>query len=360
VGPLPRELCDPLVWKYHQQLNSSSKPTDIPRPKASTRPSIEAWQHLTNFVRTRELTALHQALSEDFLVMGYPLVMRQIHYLFSLTNLPTIEEVQTWGYFKTLDGWRSDPQIVAAPTQQQAWEALQYLLSGWVGRVLPGYTIEKKQMAKKSGRPEKLAWGDKGEGGVPLGHHAFDEYERLREKLEEIYNEHIQGLPEYKIPYFWKPDNQEYESEESFFQRMDELIAEINQDSWFGHEYVRIENEYRKVVLDRASPYNEPEIRQRPTKGAVLCRFRDLFELKEVPRKKVSTRSVRLIPKYIKKVLPIPQEEVTKIIQYAIRSKWTVNPKYLLYALLGYYVRETPDSIRSIITREQRKRKHTQ
>ena len=138
---------------------------------------------------------------------------------------------------------------------------------------------------------------------------------------------------------------------------MREFIAEIHLATGNGKDWVTVDNEYEdpaewEKLYAKGPPTIEKVIRRAPKKGA-LCRFRDLFELKEVPRPKVSRR----IPKIIGKFRPIPQEEVTKIIEYAIRSKWTVNPEYLLFALLGYYRGEKPGSIRAIITREQRERK---
>jgi hypothetical protein len=353
------------VWKYHQQLNSSSKRTDIPRPKASTRPSIEAWQHLTNFVRTRELTALRQALSKDFLVMGYPLVLGQIHHLFMLINLHTIEEVQKWDDAEVANCLMSDeafpeysdynPWLIAKHSQRQAEEALQLLLSGWVP---PSYTItiEEKQIARKPGpgRPKERVWIDSGEGGPPIAHSNHDievvnEYIELCAIVAEVYHGGIEDLAKYEIPYFWKPDPGKYETIKDLYRKMSAFIAEINQASRFGWESVSVDNEYEDATAK--------VIRRAPKKGTVLCRFRDLFELKEVPRKEVSLSRKKRIPKLTKKVRPIPPEEVTKIIEYAIRSKRTINPEYLLFALLGYYRGEKPGSIRAIITSEQRERK---
>jgi hypothetical protein len=53
----------------------------------------------------------------------------------------------------------------------------------------------------------------------------------------------------------------------------------------------------------------------------------------------------------IVKHYPLPPTTITAIIEYAIRSKRTVDPRRLLYAFLAHWQHQTPDTIRGVIER---------
>lgn len=77
-------------------------------------------------------------------------------------------------------------QVLPLGTKQAARTVLHQLLQAWVSSVLPGYDLRPRKYPKKKGRPSGMEPHER--------MRRLDECNELREKLNEIESESVEGL----------------------------------------------------------------------------------------------------------------------------------------------------------------------
>jgi len=137
-------------------------------------------------------------------------IFGQILHLQKLVRMVDVEGVRELEEMGA--GW--DGPVLPTETKKAAREALQRLLSVWVGRMLPGHTAERVKSPKPRGRKRKMSeW----------------EAEDSLMEFNDLYDE----LKKYPSTSFSRKVG---ETQESLIARTAELVQELHMKSHYSHE----------------------------------------------------------------------------------------------------------------------------
>ncbi len=192
-------------------LRSALQPSDY-------KTNVQMWwapgveQRINSALKRGDIEKLAQLLQNQPYAIAHPVVFRQIAHLSELLRmtgaevLPVLYEIGA-----SID---PDEPILPAGAKQAAREALQRLLSVWVGRMLPGHTVERVKSPKRRGRKRKMSeW----------------EAEDSLMEFNDLYDE----LKKYPSTSFRRKDG---ETQESLIARTAELVQELHMKSQYSHE----------------------------------------------------------------------------------------------------------------------------
>ena len=349
---LPQDFYAPSVWEAHQILLKSNEESALAWP--GYRPNEEAWSHFTQFLQQLHLEDLRKALESSAMLMGHPLVFDQIWHFYRMSRMETVESLcdsQNESYHLHAlaeQGRDYNPCFVTAQAHEQAQDALLRLCRGFIGTLLPGSVLERRKPRPRRGRPfhTELEFDDEGRPlKVPTYRKMIGEYEQLCDEFAAVFREFptVPSGGKKKKKRFWKWD--EFKEEKTdLVQRMGKFLQAVHAASTLEClELTTIEEdvadlETRRDEYERPHPLKRIQIPLPLDPATPLYHLHDLLEDAPAPsvqQLKAWARMWNSTTSLEKK--PLPSTTIEAMIDYALRSGHTVNPRYLVFALCGYY-----------------------
>ena len=157
---------------------------------------------LIRWLSSGDMQTLAELLRTHPTAISHPAVFHQILHLASLTRKITEDEAGEW----------LESTTVPPGTGQAARAALRDLLRAWVGRLLPGSTIEPTRLPRRRGAPQQVS----DEESLEL----LLDFQELQSKLSR------RAVMDFRL--------RDGETRESLIDRTARLVQEIYQDSWFA------------------------------------------------------------------------------------------------------------------------------
>jgi len=116
--------------------------------------SSETLDQINAFLRTGQFENLIALLMASPQTIAHPIIFWQVFHLQKLVRMLDQEDLN---WLESIGGG-IDPseQVLPVETKQAAHEKLELLLSAWVSRMLPGYTIARKKVSKRRGPKTKF------------------------------------------------------------------------------------------------------------------------------------------------------------------------------------------------------------
>lgn len=276
---------------------------------------------LRDLLTKGDLTSLPELLSVCPMAIAHPVIFGEIRHLAKMLRFMDTKEVQE---LQKDFGWTQVPsETILSPADKATAKALlASILDTAVSHLLLGYMVTKRPITRRSGRKPK-------HDAVFIRDCVFD-FQSHCESLAKIFSIHARSIPTRK-KIFWKP--KKGETPKKFYARMGGILKDLNEASDLS-----IDIEMR--IPKKAKPS--------PTKNA-QSDFQPYFDGENSFTKKDwdELSQMRTAIKHI----PLPANAISEMIQYAIRSKSTIDPRRLLYAFIAPWYHQTPEVIRGIIER---------
>ena len=233
-----------------------------------------------SWIETRDIEELVEILWISPFAIAHPAVFWQMLYLRAIIYRTNAELKQM--------GEGIDPAVV----RQEAHNALRRLVSGWVERMLPEWTIQPIKVTKREGRPRKT---DEGKALELL-----EEFSYLYQKLEKYPTTSFSPKPRGR--------------RDDFIERTVRLVQKLHAESW-------------RFLED----YRVPEEEEGPDWTTFI--YQDL-----------KAREIRLNP--------LPIEIANSVAKKAV-PKRSVRKRDLIYGLLAHYWNMSFDTVRRLIERTE-------
>ena len=350
---LPEDFYAPSVWEAHQALVTSNDESALAWP--GYQPNEEAWSHFTQFLLQLHLEDLRRALATSAMLMGHPVVFDQIWHFYRMSRMETVESLaeseNAMPHLLARDeqGAAYNPGFITAQAREQVRDALQQLCQSFIGTVLPGCLVERRKSRPPRGRPfhTEREFDDEGRPlTVPTYLKMIGEYEQLCDEFAAVFREFptVPSGGKKKKKRFWKWD--EFKEEKTdLVQRMGKFLQAVHAASTLEclelttiEEDVSADLETRRDEYDRRHPLKRIQIPLPLDPATPLYHLHDLLEDTPAPsvqQLKAWARLWNSTTSFEKK--PLPSTEIEAMIDYALRNGHTVNPRYLVFALCGYY-----------------------